>query len=173
VQLSTGLFLLGLGWSFTLVSGSTLLSESVAGDVRTGVQGAADLVMGLCGAGGGALAGVVVGLSGFGVLNLAAAVLLFGLAAISVWQGWHVLDESLLFDSRASTPLQTPMWIPQGLWFIGLAVFAGVTGACAVHAVILFVRDRGRLNELYGPLSLEGQIAVETQGTLPGVDKPV
>src|SRR6187455_3120148 len=57
------------------------------------------------------------------VLNLAAAV--------------------LLFDSRASTPLQTPMWIPQGLWFIGLAVFAGVTGACAVHAVILFVRDRG------------------------------
>ena len=107
------------------------------------------------------------------VLNLAAAVLLFGLAAISVWQGWHVLDESLLFDSRASTPLQTPMWIPQGLWFIGLAVFAGVTGACGVHALILFVRDRGRLNELYGPLSLEGQIAVETQGTLPGVDKPV
>ena len=74
------------------------------------------------------------------VLNLAAAVLLFGLAAISVWQGWHVLDESLLFDSRASTPLQTPLWIPQGLWLAGLAVFAGVTFACAVHAAILFVQ---------------------------------
>ncbi len=106
------------------------------------------------------------------VLNLAAAVLLFGLAALSVWQGWHVLEETLLFDSRASTPLQTPMWIPQGLWLAGLAVFAGVTGACALHAVILFVKDRSRLNELYGPLSLEGQIAVETQGTLPGTDKP-
>ena len=106
------------------------------------------------------------------VLNLAAAILLFGLAAISVWQGWHVLDESLLFDSRASTPLQTPLWIPQGLWLVGLAVFAGVTCACAVHAAILFVRDRGRLNALYGPLSLEGQIAVETQGTLPAADKP-
>ena len=106
------------------------------------------------------------------VLNLAAAVLLFGLAAISVWQGWHVLDESLLFDSRASTPLQTPLWIPQGLWLAGLAVFAGVTFACALHAAILFVRDRGRLNALYGPLSLEGQIAVETQGTLPAADKP-
>ena len=106
------------------------------------------------------------------VLNLAAAVLLFGLAAISVWQGWHVLDESLLFDSRASTPLQTPMWIPQGLWLAGLAVFAGVTVACALHALILFVMDRARLNDLYGPLSLEGQIAVETQGTLPGTDKP-
>ena len=106
------------------------------------------------------------------VLNLTAAMLLFGLAALSVWQGWHVLEETLLFDSRASTPLQTPMWIPQGLWLAGLAVFAGVTFACAVHAVILFVRDRTRLNELYGPLSLEGQIAVETQGTLPGTDKP-
>ena len=106
------------------------------------------------------------------VLNLAAAVLLSGLAAISLWQGWHVLDESLLFDSRASTPLQTPLWIPQGLWLAGLAVFAGVTFACAVHAAILFVRDRGRLNALYGPLSLEGQIAVETQGTLPTADKP-
>jgi hypothetical protein len=39
------------------------------------VQGVADLVMGLCGAAGGALAGVVVGLAGFGVLNLLAAVL--------------------------------------------------------------------------------------------------
>lgn len=107
------------------------------------------------------------------VLNLAAAVLLFGLAAISLWQGWHVLEESLLFDSVASTPLQTPMWIPQGLWLTGLAVFAGVTFACAVHAIILFVKDRDRLNDLYGPLSVEGQIAVETQGTLPGVDKPL
>jgi TRAP-type C4-dicarboxylate transport system permease small subunit len=106
------------------------------------------------------------------MLNLAAAVLLFGVAAMSVWQGWHVLDESLLFDSRASTPLQTPMWIPQGLWLAGLAVFAGVTFACAVHAIVLFIRDRDRLNDLYGPLSLEGQIAVETQGTLPGADKP-
>ena len=34
------------------------------------------------------------------VLNLLAAMLLFGVAAISVWQGWHVLEESLLFDSR-------------------------------------------------------------------------
>jgi TRAP-type C4-dicarboxylate transport system permease small subunit len=101
------------------------------------------------------------------VLNLVAMGLLFGLAAISAWQGWHVLEESLLFDSRAPTPLQTPMWIPQGLWLAGLGVFAGVTFACAIHAVILFVVDRKRLNTLYGPLSVEGQIEVETQGTLP------
>ena len=50
-----------LGWSCALVAGSTLLSESVDDEVRTGVQGAADFVMGVCGATGGALAGVVVG----------------------------------------------------------------------------------------------------------------
>jgi TRAP-type C4-dicarboxylate transport system permease small subunit len=102
-------------------------------------------------------------------LNLAAAVSLFGLAVFSVYEGWHVLDESLLFDSRASTPLQTPLWIPQGLWLAGLGVFAGVTGASAIHAVILFATDRPRLNVLYGPLAIQEQIEVETQGTLPVV----
>ncbi len=101
------------------------------------------------------------------MLNLLAAILLAFLAAFSVWHAWHVLDESLLFDARASTPLQTPLWIPQGLWLAGLAVFAGVSGACAVHALILFLTDRKRLDRLYGPLNVEGQIEVETQGTLP------
>ncbi len=101
------------------------------------------------------------------VLNLLAAVLLFVLAAISLYEGYNVLDESLLFESQAATPLQTPMWMPQGLWIGGLALFAGVTFACAVHAIVLFFKDRPRLDRLYGPLSVEGQIAVETQGTLP------
>ena len=84
VQLSVGLFLLGLGWSLGLVSGSTLLSESVPGDVRTGVQGVADLVMGLCGAAGGALAGVVVGFAGFGTLNALSAALVVVVVAAAV-----------------------------------------------------------------------------------------
>jgi TRAP-type C4-dicarboxylate transport system permease small subunit len=100
------------------------------------------------------------------VLNAVAAVLLSALAAFSVLKGWSVLEESLLFDSHAATPLQTPLWIPQGLWLIGLCVFAGVSLACAVHALILLVVDRRRLDQLYGPLSIEGQIEVETQGAL-------
>jgi MFS family permease len=73
--LGLGLLLLGLGWSCALVAGSTLLSESVDERVRPGVQGAADFVMGLCGATGGALAGVVVGGPGYGVLNALAGLL--------------------------------------------------------------------------------------------------
>ena len=56
-----GLFLLGLGWSATLVAGSTLLTSAVAQHERPGVQGASDLVMGLCAGFGGGLSGVVVG----------------------------------------------------------------------------------------------------------------
>lgn len=73
--LGGGLLLLGLGWSCVLIAGSTLLSESVDVGVRPGVQGASDFVMGLCGATGGALAGVVVDLSGYGLLNALAGVL--------------------------------------------------------------------------------------------------
>jgi MFS family permease len=73
--LATGLFLLGLGWSFTLVSGSTLVVKSVPIAERAGAQGASDLVMGLAAGGGGALAGVVVGQLGYAVLGGCAAVL--------------------------------------------------------------------------------------------------
>jgi MFS family permease len=74
-QLGVGLFLLGLGWSCCLVAGSTLLSESVPVAARPGVQGASDLVMGLCAAVGGAISGVVLGAFGYGLLNLLGAVL--------------------------------------------------------------------------------------------------
>lgn len=48
--LFTGLFLLGLGWSFALIAGSALLTESVFLEARVGAQGFADLAMSLLGA---------------------------------------------------------------------------------------------------------------------------
>lgn len=74
--LALGLFLLGVGWSCGLIAGSTLLTESIPLGERPAAQGAADLVMGLCGAVGGALGGVVVGQIGFGALAIGAAPLL-------------------------------------------------------------------------------------------------
>ena len=71
--ITVALFLLGLGWSGTLVSGSALLVQALAPAERAGAQGAADLCMGLAGASGAALAGVVVGGPGYGVLGLLAA----------------------------------------------------------------------------------------------------
>jgi MFS family permease len=80
-RLGLGLFLLGLGWSCTLVAGSTLLTESVPEVARPAVQGTADLMMNGAGAVGGALAGVVIALSSYGVLNVFAAGLVLVLVA--------------------------------------------------------------------------------------------
>jgi MFS family permease len=72
---TAGLVLLGLGWSCSLVAGSTLLGESVALDARPAVQGLSDLLMNLAGAGSAALAGVVLTATSFAGLNLLAALL--------------------------------------------------------------------------------------------------
>lgn len=45
-----GLFLLGVGWSFALIAGSALLTESLPLDERVGAQGLADVAMSLLGA---------------------------------------------------------------------------------------------------------------------------
>lgn len=79
-----GLMLLGLGWSACLVAGSTIVSESGPDAVRTSVQGVADLLMGLSGAVAGALAGVALGLVGYGGLNAAAALLLTPVVLLAV-----------------------------------------------------------------------------------------
>ncbi|GAB3801890.1 MFS transporter [Micromonospora zhanjiangensis] len=84
VRLSVGLGLLGLGWSGTMVGGSTLLSESVPVDGRAAVQGLADLIMGLAGAGAAALGGVVVGWAGYPVLALLAAIATVPLVALAL-----------------------------------------------------------------------------------------
>jgi MFS family permease len=68
--LTLALFLLGLGWSCTLVSGSTLLTNATTPAERPSVQGASTMLMGLAGGGGGAFAGLVVETWSFAVLAL-------------------------------------------------------------------------------------------------------
>lgn len=72
--LTAGLGLLGMGWSATMVSGSTLLTESAGLANRASVQGLADLVTGLGGAITGALAGVIVAWSSYATLTVVAGV---------------------------------------------------------------------------------------------------
>lgn len=84
IQLGLGLFLLGLGWSCTLIAGSAFLSESVEQEFRASSQGASDLVMNLAGAGGGAVAGLIIGTLSYGWLCLFAAIPVLVLAGLSL-----------------------------------------------------------------------------------------
>ncbi|GAA1990735.1 MFS transporter [Terrabacter lapilli] len=80
--LLVALFLLGVGWSCTLVSGSTLLTAVVTTDERPAAQGLADVLMGLAGAAGGVVAGIVVGSLGYA--DLAAGAALVGVVIVVV-----------------------------------------------------------------------------------------
>ena len=71
-----GLFLNGVGWNLAFVSASALLTDALSPVERASIQGLADLVMGLMGAVGSALGGMVLGAWGFGMLNVLGAVML-------------------------------------------------------------------------------------------------
>lgn len=79
-----GLYLLGLGWSFGVVAGSALLTESVKESDRVAVQGAADLATNLASGVGAITAGIVVDMAGFHILSLIGMVA----AAALMGQSW-------------------------------------------------------------------------------------
>ena len=82
--LFVGLFLLGLGWSFAVIAGSSLLVDSVTIANRVAVQGTADLAMTAAGAIGGIASGPVLANAGYFNLNMAAAVISLGLVGIVI-----------------------------------------------------------------------------------------
>jgi MFS family permease len=83
IQVGIALTLLGLGWSCCIIAGSTLLSESVPDHIRIPAQGTSDLVMGVCAAAAGALAGPVLAAAGYAKLSLLAAVLLLPVVVLA------------------------------------------------------------------------------------------
>ena len=85
--LFSGLTLIGLGWSFGLIAGSALLTNSFPVHQRVEVQGGADFVMITGGAVGGMSSGALVELLGFQSLSHYAgiAALMLVAAATAAW----------------------------------------------------------------------------------------
>ena len=100
-------------------------------------------------------------------MNVLAMVTLAAMAAFATWRGWAVLSESLEFQSRATTPLQTPLWIPQSLWLVGWALFAAIAALMASDSLWLALRGRAdEVNATYGPQSLDEEIESEAGDVL-------
>jgi MFS family permease len=84
VPLAVALFLLGLGWNFCYVAGSSLLADQLSPSERARTQGFNDLLLGLTSALGSLGSGVVfaaVGYGAMGVVGAAAALIPLSLAA--------------------------------------------------------------------------------------------
>jgi MFS family permease len=70
IPLAVSLFLLGLGWNFCFVGGSTLLSDHLSPLERARTQGFNDLLIGLASAVGSFGSGIVFASAGYGVMGM-------------------------------------------------------------------------------------------------------
>lgn len=85
VVLMIALALLGLGWNFGLISGTTLIVDETNPATRAKMQGTVDVLIALAGASGGALSGMVVAHSSYTTLSFAGGILSLLLIPVVVW----------------------------------------------------------------------------------------
>ena len=100
------------------------------------------------------------------LLDMVAMLALGLFVGLLTWQAWLVVDTSLAFSSLATTPLQTPLWIPQSLWLAGLGLFAFTwTPLFLRAAAALFGGDLASVSSLVGARSMEEEAASESSHT--------
>lgn len=100
------------------------------------------------------------------ILTLVSAWYLARMASFMAWRSYAALSESIEFQALSGTPLLTPLWQPQLLWFAALLFFAITATAVALHASWLIGQGRSRLNRFYGVKTLDEIIEDETPSSL-------
>ncbi|MBI3242927.1 MAG: MFS transporter [Chloroflexi bacterium] len=93
LPLGVALFLLGLGWNFCYVGGSSLLADQLSPDERAKTQGFNDLLIGLVSALGSLGSGIVFSLVGYGVMGIVGAVAAVIPLALVLW--WQVRQPAM------------------------------------------------------------------------------
>lgn len=86
LRLAFALFVLGAGWNFCFVAGSSLLSDSIRVNERGHVQGSNDLLVGLVAAAGSLSSGLVFETVGYAGIALAGITLAVGLFVYVLWR---------------------------------------------------------------------------------------
>lgn len=86
VPISLIMFLVGLGWNFTFIAGSSLLSDVLHQGERGRIQGASETMIAVAGGGGSLSSGLVFNVSG--IVGLSAVGLLFSVGLLVVTALW-------------------------------------------------------------------------------------
>jgi MFS family permease len=92
LPLAVSLFLLGLGWNFCFVGGSTLLADQLSPTERARTQGANDLLVGLASAAASLSSGIVFATLGYGLvatISAALAIIPIFFSIRMLWKGSH------------------------------------------------------------------------------------
>ena len=105
------------------------------------------------------------------VLDLLSLVTFASFIALITWHAWGVVRQSYVSGSRSLSELETPVVIPQALWFAGLVFFVAVALlllARSLHA--LLTGDLPKLFELIGSKSAVAEAEEEVRATERAMD---
>lgn len=106
-------------------------------------------------------------------LDVFGLILLVGFVAVVFWHSVNMFLENRANDTRSITPLQARVWIWQGLWIFGMALFLLVGAILFVLAAVALALWRNdEVAGLIGSRSSEEEIASETAFLSEGGDRP-
>lgn len=94
-------------------------------------------------------------------LDLLAMLAMSATVVIIAFRAWPVLARSLTNNSRANTVLETPLWIPQSLWFAGWVWFACM--CCAVTLLSIILVLQGKLGSVEKRIGIRNEIEDELE----------
>jgi len=96
------------------------------------------------------------------VLDIVALVALAVFVTVLTRYAWEVASASWRLDALSNSALKMPLWIPQGLWFLGLALFFLTTAALTLRAgLALASGDLATVRKLAGARSIQEEAAEE------------
>jgi TRAP-type C4-dicarboxylate transport system permease small subunit len=97
-------------------------------------------------------------------LNWLSIVSLAAFGAFIAWIAFKVIGDTLQYGSTAQTPWATPLIWPQGVWYVGLVVFALVAAGYALRATLLLATNRiDTLNHDFHPKSTKEELKEELE----------
>jgi TRAP-type C4-dicarboxylate transport system permease small subunit len=91
--------------------------------------------------------------------DLLAAFALAVIAVALVWFAWKTLAQSWTMNARSTSIMQTPMVLPQGVWWIGLLWFAFMAMLLPLQAILrLLAADQRGFDKLIGSLRVTEEL---------------
>ena len=91
--------------------------------------------------------------------DLLAAIALAVIAVALVWFTWKTLAQSWSMNAKSTSVMQTPMVLPQGLWWIGLLWFALMAVLLPLQAIMrLVAADQRGFDKLIGSLRVTEEL---------------
>lgn len=100
------------------------------------------------------------------VLDLLAVLALGSFALILAWYGYDVFSTSWDLGARSNSELKAPLWLPQGMWWLGLVQLVLTATVLFVRALALLIAQQPtEFRALLGAKTIEEEAAAEAAYT--------